>query len=178
MARRRLNEGLMIKDPESPAANLEVGLYCCFVKGDWDTGLPLLAVMELIANPHEKFERFFDRLESGFSELSFEHERFEVARFSENPEDPDQVVMITETTAAFLHVRFLEVGSASVFLVPRADVTSPFGEVTLLVPSEAMLKERFLKFGKKSGVTAYKSGVEKGCLGLVVFVCKLAGLFD
>jgi hypothetical protein len=33
----------LIKDPESPAANLEVGLYCCFVKGDWDTGLPLLA---------------------------------------------------------------------------------------------------------------------------------------
>jgi hypothetical protein len=31
------------KDPENAAANLEVGLYLCFVKGEWDLGLPMLA---------------------------------------------------------------------------------------------------------------------------------------
>jgi len=34
---------VLIKDPENGAANLEVGLYLCFAKGDWDLGLPLLA---------------------------------------------------------------------------------------------------------------------------------------
>ena len=29
--------------PEDPAANLAVGRYLCFTKGDWDAGLPLLA---------------------------------------------------------------------------------------------------------------------------------------
>jgi len=29
--------------PNDPAANLLVGRYCCFVKGDWAGGLPLLA---------------------------------------------------------------------------------------------------------------------------------------
>lgn len=34
---------VLAKDPENAPANLEVGFYCCFVKADWDTGLPLLA---------------------------------------------------------------------------------------------------------------------------------------
>ena len=33
----------LAKDPENAAANFEVGFYCCFVKADWVTGLPLLA---------------------------------------------------------------------------------------------------------------------------------------
>lgn len=33
----------LAKDPANPAANLEVGLYHCFVKNAWDTGLPFLA---------------------------------------------------------------------------------------------------------------------------------------
>ncbi len=31
-------------DPTDPAANLAVGKYRCVVKGDWDTGLPMLAL--------------------------------------------------------------------------------------------------------------------------------------
>jgi len=30
--------------PTDPALNLEVGKYLCFVKGDWDNGLPMLAL--------------------------------------------------------------------------------------------------------------------------------------
>jgi hypothetical protein len=32
------------KEPTDPAANLAVGKYTCFVKGDWDKGLPMLAL--------------------------------------------------------------------------------------------------------------------------------------
>ena len=32
------------KTPDDPEANLVVGKYDCFVKGDWDTGLPMLAL--------------------------------------------------------------------------------------------------------------------------------------
>ena len=31
------------KNPEDPAANLEAGEFCCFAKGDWELGLPMLA---------------------------------------------------------------------------------------------------------------------------------------
>jgi|SRR5579862_1774896 len=33
----------LIKDPENPAANLEVGLFLVFTKKNWEEGLPLLA---------------------------------------------------------------------------------------------------------------------------------------
>lgn len=39
---RRAVEALA-KDPNNAAANLEVGLFTCFSKGDWDAGLPFLA---------------------------------------------------------------------------------------------------------------------------------------
>lgn len=32
------------KTPDDPEANLTVGKYLCFVKGDWDRGLPMLAL--------------------------------------------------------------------------------------------------------------------------------------
>jgi hypothetical protein len=32
------------KTPDDPEANLAVGKYLCFVKGDWDRGLPMLAL--------------------------------------------------------------------------------------------------------------------------------------
>ena len=32
------------KTPDDPEANLVVGKYLCFVKGDWDKGLPMLAL--------------------------------------------------------------------------------------------------------------------------------------
>src|SRR5690606_27927305 len=38
-ARKTLDES-----PTDPEANLLVGKYSCFVKGDWDTGLPMLAL--------------------------------------------------------------------------------------------------------------------------------------
>ena len=31
------------KDPTDPDANLDVGKYLCFAKGNWEKGLPLLA---------------------------------------------------------------------------------------------------------------------------------------
>jgi serine/threonine protein kinase len=34
----------LAKDPQDPQANLVVGQYFCFTKGDWQKGLPLLAV--------------------------------------------------------------------------------------------------------------------------------------
>jgi hypothetical protein len=32
------------ENPADPEANLAVGSYCCLVKGDWDNGLPMLAL--------------------------------------------------------------------------------------------------------------------------------------
>ena len=32
------------KTPDDPQANLTVGKYCCFQKGDWEKGLPMLAL--------------------------------------------------------------------------------------------------------------------------------------
>ena len=32
------------KTPDDPEANLVVGKYLCFVKGDWDKGVPMLAL--------------------------------------------------------------------------------------------------------------------------------------
>jgi hypothetical protein len=34
----------LAKDPKDPNANLSVGKYLCFTKGDWDNGLPKLAL--------------------------------------------------------------------------------------------------------------------------------------
>jgi hypothetical protein len=41
--RTRKAKEVLEKNPGDPAANLAVGLHECFTRGDWDTGLPLLA---------------------------------------------------------------------------------------------------------------------------------------
>ncbi len=35
---------ILESDPTNPAANLAAGQYLCFVKGDWDQGIPMLAL--------------------------------------------------------------------------------------------------------------------------------------
>ena len=37
-------QATLAKDPKDPQANLVVGRYLCFTKGDWKKGLPLLAL--------------------------------------------------------------------------------------------------------------------------------------
>jgi hypothetical protein len=39
----RQAEKVLAEDPEDPAANLTSGMYHCFVRKDWESGLPLLA---------------------------------------------------------------------------------------------------------------------------------------
>ena len=40
----KIAEGILRKTPSDPDANLVVGKYRCFVKGDWKSGLPMLAL--------------------------------------------------------------------------------------------------------------------------------------
>lgn len=39
----RQSRGVLAKTPDHPAANLAVGRYECFAKGNWEAGLPMLA---------------------------------------------------------------------------------------------------------------------------------------
>ena len=80
------------------------------------------------------------------------------------------------SAAAFLHVRFLEVRGAAVFLVARTDVAAALGEVALFMAADAGLEKGILELGEKRRVAADKTGVEQGRLGLVILVREFAGL--
>ena len=142
------------------------------------TGPPFLRIVKFVSNLKEELERLHDLVVGDLGKPPFFDQSLEVARFPKHPEHPDQVVVVSKSAASLFHIGLLEVDRASVFFMAGSNVAAPLAEIAFFVPPDAVFEEFTLELVEKLLVPHDKSGVEKGCLGLVILVRELAGLLD
>src|SRR5690606_28254256 len=154
------------------------GHHALEAQGENVAGSALLAIVQLVADAEEKVKGFLDFGVGNAGESSLLEQVAQVARLSQHPEDPNEVVVVSQAAAAFLDVGLLQVGCVAVALVARPDVAASFRQVALLMAPNAMGEEGLLEAGEKLGVARDETGVEEGGLGLVIFVGKGTGFLD
>ena len=138
----------------------------------------LLTVVELVADSQKKLEGILDRLESHPREPPFLDELLELARLAQNPEHPDQVVVVAQAAAALLHVRLLQMNRVSVFPVPVADIDGALPEVGFFLTAQAVVEKGLLEAIEQFRVARDVAGIEQGRLGVMVAIGELGRAAD
>lgn len=137
-------------------------------------GCLVVVVVKFVADAVEKVVSGIEFVAGGGGDDAVFHESGKVGAALFDSGDPEDVVEVAESAAAFLDVRFLEEDGMRIFLVSSAEVLAADVEERGLSFADAVLFKAFLKLGEQLGVPGDETGVHEG--GFVFLVC--LGLLD
>ncbi len=124
----------------------------------------LLLVMQFRPDTEEEIVGAVELLALGSGEELLIDEGLSIGEPALDLADPEQILVIAQTAAAVLHVRFLERNGTARLVVPVALIGHAPGEILLLVAAHTLAIEGLLEFVKKGFIPGEIARLQQGGL--------------